>query len=59
MTAWQVAGVAWLVLSVFLAPVVGRMIHDPRQCRVCERRRLERAYVAARGRHPARAEWPR
>lgn len=39
MTEWQLAGVAWLGLSVVLAPVVGRMIHDPDRCDVCRHRR--------------------
>ncbi len=51
LTDWQTAGLAWLILSVFLAPIVGRMIHDPATCRVCEHRNRQRA--AARRRHPS------
>jgi hypothetical protein len=51
LTDWQTAGIAWLILSVFLAPVVGRMIHDPAACPVCQHRARERA--ATRRRHPS------
>lgn len=51
LTDAQTAGLAWLILSVFLAPVVGRMIHDPAACPDCQRRAVERK--AARRRHPS------
>lgn len=45
MTDWQIAGLCWLGLSIVLAPIVGRMIHNPGDCPAC----LERA----RKRHPS------
>ena len=38
MTVWQVAGLAWLALSVVLAPMVGRLIHNRAECPVCRAR---------------------
>lgn len=64
MSEWQIAGLAWLALSVFLAPIVGRMIHDPSRCRECQARQARRRYLAAsKSRHPVylapedRPEW--
>lgn len=64
MSEWQIAGLAGLALSVFLAPIVGRMIHDPARCPECQARQAKRRYMAAsKSRHPAylapeaRPEW--
>jgi membrane protein implicated in regulation of membrane protease activity len=42
--------VAWilLALSMLVAPVVARVVHDPQGCRVCEQRQQQ-----SRGRHPS------
>ena len=38
MTDWQIAGLAWLGLSLVLAPLVGKMIHNQDDCPACQAR---------------------
>lgn len=35
MTTFALFGLGWLVVSIMVAPMVGRMIHDPARCPQC------------------------
>ena len=49
MTTFALFGLVWLAASIVLAPMVGRMIHDPTRCPQCRAKadtKARREYLA-------------